>query len=83
MLLKRESAAVRPSRRYDRQIATNDDKAAARREAIERTRGMFAHLAPGRSLVDELIADRRSEARAEDLQEAERRGPANRSPSGP
>jgi hypothetical protein len=34
---------------------------------------MFAHLAPGRSMVDELIADRRAEARAEDLEEAERR----------
>jgi hypothetical protein len=27
---------------------------------------MFAHLAPGKSLADELIADRRAEARAED-----------------
>jgi hypothetical protein len=34
---------------------------------------MFAHLAPGRSLVDELIADRRAEARAEDLKEAKLR----------
>lgn len=61
------------NRRYDRPIATNDDQAAARRAAIERTRGMYAHLAAGRSLVDELIADRRAEARAEDLQEAEDR----------
>jgi hypothetical protein len=74
MMLKRKSAAARGSQRYHRRIATNhDDRAAARREAIERTRGMFAHLTSGRSLVDELIADRRAEARAEDLQEAEDR----------
>jgi hypothetical protein len=54
-------------------MATNDDQAAARKAAAERTRGMFAHLAPGRSVVDELIANRRAEARAEDLEEAERR----------
>jgi hypothetical protein len=54
--------------------ATGADKSAVeRRAAIERTRGMFAHLAPGVSLADELIADRRAEARAEDLQEAKRR----------
>jgi hypothetical protein len=29
-------------------------------------RGLFADVAPDRSLVDELIADRRDEARAED-----------------
>jgi hypothetical protein len=33
--------------------------------AIERAQGSIAHLAPGRSLADELIADRRAEARAE------------------
>lgn len=46
-----------------------------RRAAAERMRGLFVDLAPGRSLVDELIADRRAEARAEDeAEEAERRG---------
>ena len=35
------------------------------REAARRARGMFAHVAPGRSLVDELIAERREEARKE------------------
>lgn len=54
--------------------ATKADKSAIeRRAAIERTRGMFAHLAPDVSLADELIADRRAEVRAEELQEAERR----------
>lgn len=54
--------------------ATGADKSAVeRRAAIERTRGMFAHLAPGVSLADELIADRRTEVRDEELQEAERR----------
>jgi hypothetical protein len=52
--------------------ATKADKSAVeRRAAIERTRGMFAHLAPGRSLADEIIADRREEARAEDREAAE------------
>lgn len=54
-------------------MAVEAEKAAARRAAAERLQGMYAHLAQGRSLVDELIADRRAEARAEDLEEAERR----------
>ena len=37
-----------------------------RRAAAERMRGLFADVAPDRSLVDELIADRRAEAAAED-----------------
>lgn len=36
-----------------------------RREATTRLRGLFADIAPDNSLVDELIADRRAEARAE------------------
>ena len=44
-----------------------------RREAAEQLRGMFAHVAPGVSLADELIADRRAEVRAEERAEAERR----------
>ncbi len=36
-----------------------------RRQAAERMRGMFAHLAQGRNLSDELIADRRAEAEVE------------------
>lgn len=56
---------------------SHDDMAAARRAAIERTKGMFAHLAQDRSMVDELIAQRRAEARAEDLEDAERRLPTD------
>lgn len=37
-----------------------------RRQAEERMRGLFADLAPGRNLSEELIAERRAEARAED-----------------
>lgn len=33
--------------------------------AIEHAQGSIAHLAPDRSLADELIADRRTEARVE------------------
>jgi hypothetical protein len=36
-----------------------------RRAAASRLRGLFADVAPGESLVDELIADRRAEAGAE------------------
>ncbi len=36
------------------------------RDAARRFRGAYAHLAPGRSLADELIAERREEARRED-----------------
>lgn len=38
------------------------------REVARRARGMFRDLAPGRSLVDELIAERREEARREDAE---------------
>lgn len=44
-----------------------------RRAAAERARGMFAHVAPGVSLADELIADRRAEAQAEERADAQRR----------
>ena len=54
--------------------ANADQSIAERRAAArERTSGMFAHLAPGVSLADELVADRRAEVRAEDqVDEAER-----------
>ncbi len=42
-------------------------KERARRVAIvKKATGMFAHLAPGRLLSEELIAERREEARRED-----------------
>jgi hypothetical protein len=44
-----------------------------RRAAAERMRGLFADVAPDRSLVDELIADRRAEAGAERGESAVRR----------
>ncbi|HEU4905454.1 MAG TPA: hypothetical protein VFT19_04975 [Solirubrobacterales bacterium] len=40
-------------------------EAERRRAAAERLRGLFADVAPDRSLVDELIADRRAKAQAE------------------
>jgi hypothetical protein len=53
--------------------ATKSAKSSAkRRAAAERTRGMFAHLAPGISLADELIAERRAEAQAEKQADAQR-----------
>ena len=70
------SPVILEAQRYHRAIAhpAKEDKAVVeRRAAIERTRGIFAHVAPGESLVGELIADRRAEVRAEELQETERR----------
>ena len=40
---------------------------------LRNTRGMFAHVAPGVSLVDELIADRRAEAAREERESREYR----------
>jgi hypothetical protein len=48
--------------------------AAQRRAAAEKVRGIFANVAPGVSLADELIADRRAEALAELQSDARRRG---------
>ena len=63
-------------RRYpdDMAHATKANKSVVqrRRAAAERTRGMFAHVAPGVSMADELIADRRAEVRAEEHADAER-----------
>ena len=37
----------------------------ARRELARAGRGMFAHVAPGRDLIGELLAERRDESRRE------------------
>lgn len=73
MSLNRDNAVAPRRRRYHRPMAEDDEKAASRKAAGDRLRGMYAHLRPGRSVIDELIADRRAEARAEDLEEAKRR----------
>jgi len=53
-----------------------DPEIERRRAATERLRGLFADAAPGEGLVDELIADRSTEALAEDREgEARRRKP--------
>ncbi len=43
-----------------------------RNAAAGRMRGLFAHIAPGVSLTDELIANRRTEVRTEEQTELER-----------
>lgn len=55
--------------------ATKADEAVVKRRhaAAEQMRGMFAHIAPGVSLADELIADRRAEVRTEERAEVKRR----------
>jgi bifunctional DNA-binding transcriptional regulator/antitoxin component of YhaV-PrlF toxin-antitoxin module len=54
----------------DRLILTVDGEGGFRvvsaREVARRCRGMYRDVAPGRSLADELIAERREEARRED-----------------
>jgi len=44
----------------------SESDAARRQAAARRMRGLFAGVAPERSLVDELLAERRAEAQAED-----------------
>lgn len=71
-----EQIEQRETRRYHRAMADAakaDKTAAQRRAAIERTSGIYAHLAPGESLSDQLVADRRAEVHAEELQEARQR----------
>ena len=54
----------------DRLILILDEEGGFRvvsaREQARRLRGIYRDLAPGRSLADELIAERREEARRED-----------------
>ena len=54
----------------DRLIITVDDeggfRAVSARELVRRLRGLYRDIAPGHSLVDELIAERREGARRED-----------------
>lgn len=54
----------------DRLIITADDegelRAVTARELARRGLGLFRNIAPDRSLVDELIAERREDARRED-----------------
>ncbi len=54
----------------DRLIVTIDAEGGfhvvSAREQARRLHGLYRHLAPGRSLADELIAERREEARRED-----------------
>ena len=56
----------------DRLLVTVDDEGGFRvvsgREVARRAFGLYRDLAPGRSLADELIAERREEARREDAQ---------------
>ena len=48
-------------------LSLEDDEVCVytRKAAIKRTQGMFKHIAPGRSLADELIQERRAEAARE------------------
>jgi AbrB family looped-hinge helix DNA binding protein len=54
----------------DRLIVTADDEGGFRvvpaRQLADRLYGLYRHLAPERSLVDELIAERREEARRDE-----------------
>ncbi len=50
----------------ERDSEQDEDRARARRrEAARRVRGMLTGLAPGRMVSDELIAERRAQARRE------------------
>lgn len=63
----RQRLNLRPG---DRLIASADEDGTIRlisaRDLAHQLRGLLADVAPGRSLVDELIAERREEARREE-----------------
>jgi hypothetical protein len=59
------------------QATASKSDPARRQAAAQRLRGLFADVAPKRSLVDELLAERRAEAQAED-----RTAPAGARPRG-
>ena len=51
--------------REDKREGLTEEVLAVIRAQVEKARGMWKHLAPGRSLVDELIQERREEAARE------------------
>ncbi|MGH3848442.1 MAG: hypothetical protein ACRDRT_01860 [Pseudonocardiaceae bacterium] len=62
---KRSDAGSAVPKRTNQPAPDADNTAPSDRAArVAAGRGSLAHLAPGRSLVDELIADRRAEAAA-------------------
>jgi len=69
--MKREAARIARSDEVD--DAQND-----RLRRAQQIVGMYAHVAPERNLVDELIAERRLEAMIEDLDDPESRRAARR-----
>lgn len=62
----REALQISPGDRLTLTIEEDRLVLEPQRLALRRTRGMYKHLAAGRSLVNELIADRREEARREE-----------------
>jgi len=63
-----------------RKAETDQSVAERRAAAIARTSGMYARLAPGVSLADELVADRRAEVRAEERMTLVRQRCASQTP---
>ena len=61
----RKSMDVKPGDDLILRLEDGELRIFTRRQAIKRAQGMLKHLAPGRSLSEELIQERRAEAARE------------------
>lgn len=63
--LVRRQLQLREGERLLLTVDSGSIRLVSARQQVRASRGMYRHLAPNRSLVDELIADRRAEAARE------------------
>ena len=61
----REALGVKTGDELILSLKDDEVRVYTRRAAIKRAQGMLKHIAPGRSLADELIQERRAEAAKE------------------
>ena len=61
----RKAMGVEPGDELILAMKDGEVRVFTRRAAIKRAQGMLKHIAPGRSLADELIQERRAEAARE------------------
>lgn len=61
----RKAMGVKPGDELIMAMKDGEVRVFTRQAAIKRAQGMLKHIAPGRSLADELIQERRSEAARE------------------
>ena len=61
----RKAMGVKPGDELILRLEDGELRIFTRRQAIKRAQGMLKHIAPGRSLSEELIQERRAEAARE------------------